>query len=340
MKSTTVLLALSLLYFGAQVAEGKSWGCWTANPLRYFHGWVRHGDSCPGIYGCDASSGILPYTQWNNVGFESMTGARTGPGNLRNDETLACAVWNTIDVSPACSRWAVKFLIQQGWNSAYYSWTSARPFCDKPSATCAPQKSNVCWVFQCNWYDCAIKKCPMKIEDDLFYNTSLATTSMQPNAWTCSLASYGDGVCDCNCGAWDIDCENLAAKTTGCAENEVCLPPGNVCHPKGDAIAQRKLFAQQIHKQTTHLTDFNVRFGHYAPQLPAKVVPADWTCPKDYYNANDGCDCECGAPDPDCAKSQTIVLNCDQSGYDQAIGLDTSLIPQCNTQGKCVYPNL
>ena len=29
-------------------------------------------------------------------------------------------------------------------------------------------------------------------------------------------------------------------------------------------------------------------------------IPSEWTCDPNYYNARDGCDCNCGAWDPDC----------------------------------------
>jgi len=36
-----------------------------------------------------------------------------------------------------------------------------------------------------------------------------------------------------------------------------------------------------------------------------------WTCPQSWFDANDGCDCGCGAPmDPDCYKSTTTELFC------------------------------
>jgi len=56
-----------------------------------------------------------------------------GPGHLRSDQNLTCVVWDSINVTPDCSRWAVKYLIQQGWNSANYSWTAARPYCPEMS---------------------------------------------------------------------------------------------------------------------------------------------------------------------------------------------------------------
>ncbi|MCP4504357.1 MAG: S46 family peptidase [Deltaproteobacteria bacterium] len=38
--------------------------------------------------------------------------------------------------------------------------------------------------------------------------------------------------------------------------------------------------------------------------------PASWTCQSDYYGANDGCDCECGAFDPDCDDVSQELYNC------------------------------
>ncbi len=36
-------------------------------------------------------------------------------------------------------------------------------------------------------------------------------------------------------------------------------------------------------------------------QCPATGGPADWTCVPGYYGSGDGCDCDCGITDPDCA---------------------------------------
>jgi hypothetical protein len=39
----------------------------------------------------------------------------------------------------------------------------------------------------------------------------------------------------------------------------------------------------------------------------SKTAPPSWTCAPSYYNANDGCDCGCGAVDPDCFGSQAAL---------------------------------
>ena len=44
-------------------------------------------------------------------------------------------------------------------------------------------------------------------------------------------------------------------------------------------------------------------------------VPDAWTCPEQYYAANDGCDCGCAVPDPDCSASTSDVCEyCTESG--------------------------
>jgi hypothetical protein len=41
-----------------------------------------------------------------------------------------------------------------------------------------------------------------------------------------------------------------------------------------------------------------------------RVIPVGWICPLAYYDANDGCDCYCGAWDPDCSEPAQPVLGC------------------------------
>lgn len=41
-----------------------------------------------------------------------------------------------------------------------------------------------------------------------------------------------------------------------------------------------------------------------------RSVPAEWNCPEQYYNTSDGCDCNCGAIDPDCEDNSTKIYGC------------------------------
>ena len=105
----------------------------------------------------------------------------------------------------------------------------------------------------------------------------LAVSSVE-GAWTCDQSYFNanDG-CDCACGEWDPDCDlaNQQLYCEGGADSQ-----GRVCNK--DTLACE------------------------APST------ATFTCNQAYYNANDGCDCDCGAWDPDCDRSGQ-TLYCDGS---------------------------
>ena len=97
-----------------------------------------------------------------------------------------------------------------------------------------------------------------------------------PDAWECDAAFYNanDG-CDCACGALDPDCEAPGADVLNCG-------PGESCDENGDC---------------------------FRDSIPDEV-PRAWRCPDENYAADDGCDCACGAPDPDCDNIAADILNC------------------------------
>jgi hypothetical protein len=64
--------------------------------------------------------------------------------------------------------------------------------------------------------------------------------------------------------------------------------------------------------------DYSAQYYFYA----SDTLPAGWTCPPSFYNANDGCDCACGGVDPDCTKPGQHVFWC-ASGQ------------SCNVSGVC-----
>lgn len=99
-----------------------------------------------------------------------------------------------------------------------------------------------------------------------------------PELWICPLQYYNvnDG-CDCNCGAWDPDCDNNETLIYNCYE--FVLP---ICQlPDGQCV-----------------------------ETYNNVVPESWTCPLGYYNVSDGCDCNCGTWDPDCSNPESSIYNC------------------------------
>ncbi|MBM4356619.1 MAG: hypothetical protein FJ096_00760 [Deltaproteobacteria bacterium] len=95
--------------------------------------------------------------------------------------------------------------------------------------------------------------------------------------WTCNPGYYdetkqgfSEAYCDCACGAVDPDCATAKNPVEGCLE-------GQTCDAKG----------------------------------ACEGVPNDWTCPKEKYagGKGTGCDCACGAPDPDCELTPAESVN-------------------------------
>jgi len=58
------------------------------------------------------------------------------------------------------------------------------------------------------------------------------------------------------------------------------------------------------------------------PQDCELTIPSTWTCPDAYYGTSDGCDCDCGAYDPDC----------DLTGGSSP---DCGLFGSCGSDGTC-----
>jgi hypothetical protein len=92
------------------------------------------------------------------------------------------------------------------------------------------------------------------------------------NGNKCSLKLYGiDGLCDCGCGATDPDC----AADQSCTAQGCNAAACDVCHD-GTLIS---------------LCDA-------------------WTCDQASFGKGDGCDCGCGALDPDCSGAGCKAPGC------------------------------
>lgn len=120
-----------------------------------------------------------------------------------------------------------------------------------------------------------------------------------PPHWTCDPAYYGDGWCDCGCGNYDIDCDVQGASLyDNCAGTYDCKTA--TTDPAGD-----------------------YRCG----STPAVGVPSGWTCSVYYYDADDGCDCNCGEVDPDCADPTDTLYGCSAGQVCSPTGTCTSATP-------------
>eukprot|EP00492_Amphilonche_elongata_P003380 TRINITY_DN36_c0_g1_i3.p1 TRINITY_DN36_c0_g1~~TRINITY_DN36_c0_g1_i3.p1 ORF type:complete len:520 (+),score=118.50 TRINITY_DN36_c0_g1_i3:41-1561(+) len=99
-----------------------------------------------------------------------------------------------------------------------------------------------------------------------------------PDGWICLAAYYGTGDgCDCACGVIDPDCESSYTDIWNCPdEHHTCDVDTALCvDPDGYEAASW-----------------------------------NWNCNTDWFNADDGCDCECGNVDPDCLGDYDQLYNC------------------------------
>jgi hypothetical protein len=60
------------------------------------------------------------------------------------------------------------------------------------------------------------------------------------------------------------------------------------------------------HRNQSTFVDYTADYYFYA----SPALPATWACPSSWYNSVDGCDCACGAPDPDCVKPDQTLFRC------------------------------
>lgn len=97
---------------------------------------------------------------------------------------------------------------------------------------------------------------------------------------------YGDGFCDCGCSppTRDIDCDVYGS------------------NPPRQDFRYGPACPQQTGNRNIWCNDIGI------------CEPCDdcgvWTCDPSNYDANDGCHCNCGMPDPDCNTDQFNAYNC------------------------------
>jgi len=124
---------------------------------------------------------------------------------------------------------------------------------------------------------CAGGLCPSSIVPD--DNTRCAI----PPRWTCTPSTYGDGVCNCGCGAVDIDCPDATAASCQLCDSSSCDQFG----------------CQVEATDNAHCVN----------------PPLGWTCSPRLYHDGSRCDCGCGAVDPDCPSSGVDTCQkCDDPG--------------------------
>jgi hypothetical protein len=144
-----------------------------------------------------------------------------------------------------------------------------------------------------------------------------------PLTWKCDPAFYLDSTCDCGCGALDPACANAtSAACTNCNDAGSCSSdfcPGFIS--AGDnahcAPAVPEICNNGIDDDQDSLVDCDDPDCQGHPGC----APIAWTCSLSFYKHNDGCDCGCGAFDPDCPDATAASCefcndagSCDMSG--------------------------
>ncbi len=115
-------------------------------------------------------------------------------------------------------------------------------------------------------------------DDDIVGDSS----SQEPSQCNGTHFGTGDG-CDCGCGGHDPDCGSAGCDLPGCMPNDGC----DRCT---DAVSLRPSGCN---------------------------VPSGWTCDAKHFGTGDGCDCGCGAHDPDCGSGNDCTgAGCTADGCD------------------------
>jgi hypothetical protein len=231
--------ALCLLWIGLPSEAARI--CQSPSIQNYYHTWIHMTYTCkdqnPSDNACERSK---PYTQWTDIGFESNSRG----GGLRDESKNAkgvyeCASWFSNDPANNIARGAnakqereaIAGLVREGWATAPYNiiggLTSA--ICDLTSSyKPRPNRQNVCWTFTCAYasYLKQVLKVTPRASGPSAFGVRDAESLQVPVAWTCNNRQYGSGDgCQCNCGAFDPDCDDMSAVATDCPNrDDVCIP--------------------------------------------------------------------------------------------------------------------
>ena len=176
-----------------------------------------------------------------------------------------------------------------------------------------------------------------------------ANAQTPPAEWTCPSSWYDDNAgCDCDCGAYDPDCDDSSQTLLRCPSDAIGCNVDGDCRVVPDTWTCSETWFDA--------NDFcDCECGTYDPdcereglslaRCPAgafgckldgtcQTVPPEWTCQEQYYDADDGCDCNCGAYDPDCDDDTQNLIGCPPGATGCTDSGECSFIPEgwtCNT---------
>lgn len=162
--------------------------------------------------------------------------------------------------------------------------------------------------------------------------------------WECDPLWYDAGsedLCDCECGVYDPDCDIAEIDISPCYDGQTCGETSAECEgiPTDWTCADEDFDAgDECHCgcgvpdpdcEATEPTIVGCDTGTTCNVDSGVCVDDDWTCDASYYGTTDGCDCACGAYDPDCEDETATVYNCDEANHTGACLADGT----CETSG-------
>ena len=231
--------------------------------------------------------------------------------------------------------------------------------CGAPDPDCKDDKVASCDV--CSLLGgCGHAACPSNVVPGDNAHCALAPD------WLCDAASYGDGKCDCGCGAVDIDCKSQQAAScdfcplSGCAnvfdcstidpdDNTVCTsaPQAWKCDARlyrdgaqcdcgcgfRDPDCSSKDIASCDSCDSPGACSHRVCPGTINPDSTAlcyvPTPPPEWQCDASMYADAKICDCGCGAEDPDCSDNAPESCERCKCGFDCAAAVDPTDPTKC-----------
>ena len=347
------LLFLCIFIPISSVSEGAKICRSTSIP---FHTWVQMDYSCAQAGNCGIRA---PFTQWNDIGYENGNGGTLRDESRNPGGVARCSSWFIGQLqgrvagaaNPQQERSTISALVGTGWNTAQYGLIAgglSSITCDPTTWSWTPRsgRNNVCWTFTCAYSTYLFRVLGIRPRGNGGTELSLKNKPEIPIEWTCKPEQYGSGDgCQCNCGAFDPDCNPFEAVSINCPNHDdICIPgPLNqpICVLRHEVLSDRKLIQIQSGVAVHHPQFFfsnetdidGASWGNYTKTYTRSAVPPTWTCNALFYGSKDGCDCECGAWDPDCEVTayNQKVFNCDTTNNQVrcAMSRTISSMPVC-----------
>ena len=127
MPSQCLVAAIFLIWMSAPSDAARL--CRSSSIFNYYHTWIKMAYSC-GDAG-DACSSSTPYSQWNDIGFESTSaGGALRDERNNNGGVYNCTSWSLTDgpadkvargANARQERLAIAGLVKEGWAKASYN---------------------------------------------------------------------------------------------------------------------------------------------------------------------------------------------------------------------------